>query len=90
MFLDMGDIQFFNFNTEEPRKILKDNESNITKNMTDLEKKAYLLGVENAFSIMEQLLEQGEIGDNVQFYKSGKLEEFSSEEIIELVKKRNG
>lgn len=56
---ELNELTFWAVNTKEAERLIKDNEKTMTKGMTDLEKKAYLLGVRNAFSITNQLLGQG-------------------------------
>ena len=80
-----SDIQFFNFNTDEVEKILRENESSITKGMNDSELCAYRCGVFNAISFMKQMLEAGETEGVLQFYNAGNLEEFDLNEVVNLV-----
>lgn len=84
------DIQFFNFNTEESRKLFEQNKEEMTVGMTLAEKKAFMLGANNAFSIMEQLLECGETDNNIQFYKRGKIKEFTLDELVGIIYTRKG
>lgn len=84
----MEDIMFWNFNTEEVEKLLNEVDSKVTDGMTENEKIAYRLGVTNALSLMNQMLEDGDKDDHVFIYKKGKLEEFTLEEIIEWIKNR--
>lgn len=82
---ELDKISFCNFNLDAPKKILQNNEEEITDGMTGYEKQAYLLGVANTFSTIAQFLDQGNSRNSIQFYKKGKLEEFSWEQIVELV-----
>ena len=84
----MEDIMFWNFNTEEVEKLLNEVDSKVTDGMTENEKTAYRLGVTNALSLMNQMLEDGDKDDHVSIYKKGKLEEFTLEEIIEWLENR--
>ena len=83
----MEDIMFYNFNTEEVEDILNKVEPEVTNGMTENEKKAYHLGVTNALSFMNQMLESGEYENTIQFYKKGKLEEFTFDELLEIINK---
>ena len=65
---DLDDVTFWAINTKSSEKLMKDNEDAITKGMTDTEKKAYLLGVENAFSIFNQLMSNGIDSESIMFY----------------------
>lgn len=84
----MEEIMFWNFNTEEVEKLLNEVDSKVTDGMTEDEKRAYRLGVTNALSLMNQMLEDGDKDDHVSIYKKGKLEEFTFEEIIEWLEHR--
>lgn len=55
---DMEDISFWGFNTKTFKEALNNNKD-ITKNMTDTERAAYSLGVENILSLMEQTFNAG-------------------------------
>ena len=88
---ELNELTFWAANTKEAEHLIKDNEKTMTKGMTDLEEKAYLLGVENAFSIINQLLNQGVSNTSIQFYNPDveTSEEFSEEELIEWLSKQN-
>lgn len=84
--IDARDIMFWNFNTEEVEKLLSEVEPEVTDGMTENEKKAYQLGVKNALSMMNQMLENVDKTEpHIQFYKKGELEEFTFDEVLELL-----
>ena len=88
--IDARDIMFWNFNTEEVEEILRGVEPEVTDGMTETEKKAYQLGVKNALSMMNQMLEDVDKTEpHIQFYKKGKLEEFTFDEVLELLFNQN-
>lgn len=78
-------------NTKEKENLMKENEKTMTSGMSKSEKKAYLLGVQNTFSIITQLLQQGMNNESIQFYNPDveRTEEFSKEELIEWLSKQN-
>jgi len=88
---ELNELTFWAVNTKEAERLMKSNEKTMTNGMTELEKKAYLLGVENAFSIINQLLNQGVDNTSIQFYNPDveTSEEFSEEELIEWLSKQN-
>lgn len=88
---ELDELTFWAVNTKEAENLMKENEKTMTSGMPESEKKAYLLGVQNAFSITNQLLQQGMNNESIQFYNSEveRTEEFSKEELIEWLSKQN-
>lgn len=64
--IDMEDISFWGFNTKTFEEAL--NNKDITKNMTDAERAAYSLGVENILSLLEQTFAAGTDNSSLFFY----------------------
>jgi len=88
--IDAKDIMFWNFNTEAVERILSEIDPKITYGMTENEQKAYQLGVKNTLLLMEQMLEDVDNTEpRIQFYKKGKLEEFTFDEVVELLFNNN-
>lgn len=90
MLADFSDVHFWAINTKEAQTIIKKNEDVFTKGMSDLERKAYLLGVENAFSILDQLFKSGVNNQSIQFYNPDVDigDEYSDEELLAWVNKQ--
>lgn len=65
--IDMEDISFWGFNTKTFKEVLNNNKD-ITKNMTDTERAAYSLGVENILSLLEQTFAAGTDNSSIFFY----------------------
>lgn len=65
--IDMEDISFWGFNTKTFEEALNNNKD-ITKNMTDAERAAYSLGVENILSLLEQTFAAGTDNSSLFFY----------------------
>lgn len=88
---ELDELTFWAVNTKEAENLMKENERTMTSGMSESEKKAYLLGVQNAFSITNQLLQQGVNNESIQFYNPEveRTEEFSKEELIEWLSKQN-
>lgn len=57
---DMEDISFWGFNTKTFKDALDKENNRITKDMTDTERAAYSLGVENILSLMKQTFAAGD------------------------------
>ena len=53
----MEDFTFHTFNTKTAEQLLSNEVDAITNGMTDNERKAYSMGIQNAFSTLNQLLE---------------------------------
>lgn len=89
--MQLNELTFWAVNTGEAERLIKSNEKTMTEGMTELEKKAYLLGIENAFSITNQLLGQGLNNTSIQFYNPDVEipKEFSEEDLIEWLSKQN-
>ena len=64
---DMEDISFWGFNTNTFKEALNNNKD-ITKNMTDTERAAYSLGVENILSLLEQTFTAGTNDSSLFFF----------------------
>lgn len=90
MLADFSDVHFWAINTKEAQTIIKKNEDVFTKGMSDLERKAYLLGVENSFSILDQLFKSGVNNQSIQFYNPDADigDEYSDEELLAWVNKQ--
>ena len=88
---ELNELTFWAVNTKEAERLIKSNEKTITEGMTDFERKAYLLGVKNAFSITNQLLGQGIDNESIQFYNPDveTSEEFTGEELIGWLSKQS-
>jgi len=82
---DFDDVQFFALNTKTAEKLIAENRDMITNGMSEDEKKAFDLGVENAFSAFNQLAIQASTQGHLQFYRHDvdDGEEFSGEKVIE-------
>ena len=88
--IDAKDIMFWNFNTEAVEKILSELDPKITYGMTENDQKAYQLGIKNTLLLMEQMLEDVDNTEpHIQFYKKGELEEFTFDEVVELLINNN-
>lgn len=46
---ELDELSFWAVNTKEAENLMKENEKTMTSGMSESEKKAYLLGVRNAF-----------------------------------------
>ncbi|MFQ7208958.1 MAG: hypothetical protein ACLRPZ_05875 [Coprococcus sp.] len=90
MLADFSDVHFWAINMKKAQTIIKKNEDVFTKGMSDLERKAYLLGVENAFSILDQLFKSGVNNQSIQFYNPDADigDEYSDEELLAWVNKQ--
>lgn len=64
---DMEDISFWGFNTNTFKETLNNNKD-ITKDMTDTERAAYSLGVQNILSLLEQTFTAGTNDSSLFFY----------------------
>ena len=64
---DMEDISFWGFNTNTFKEALNNN-NELTKNMTNTERAAYSLGVENILSLLEQTFNAGTNDSSLFFY----------------------
>lgn len=65
---DMEDISFWGFNTKTFKDALDKENNRITKDMTDTERAAYSLGVENILSLLEQTFVAGTDNSSLFFY----------------------
>lgn len=65
---DMEDISFWGFNTKTFKDALDKKNNRITKDMTDTERAAYSLGVENILSLLEQTFAAGTDNSSLFFY----------------------
>lgn len=65
---DMEDISFWGFNTKTFKDALDKENNRITKDMTDTERAAYSLGVENILSLLEQTFAAGTDNSSLFFY----------------------
>lgn len=65
---DMEDISFWGFNTKTFKDALDKENNRITKDMTDTERAAYSLGVENILSLMKQTFAAGTDNSSLFFY----------------------
>ena len=65
---DMEDISFWGFNTDTFKDALDKENNRITKDMTDTERAAYSLGVENVLSLLEQTFTAGTNDSSLFFY----------------------
>lgn len=66
--IDMEDISFWGFNTKTFKDALDKENNRITKDMTDTERAAYSLGVENILSLLEQTFAAGTDNSSLFFY----------------------
>lgn len=82
---DFDDVQFFALNTKTAEKLIAENRESITHGMNEDERRAFDLGVENAFSTFNQLAIQASTQRQLQFYRYdvNDGEEFSDEEVAE-------
>ena len=86
--MKLRDLLFTGMNIpNEARNIL--NEFEVTNGMTETELKAYEMGVENALSIIQQLLESDE---HIVFHLEGHsyIEELDLDDLIEIVEEKEG
>lgn len=65
---DIEDISFWGFNTKTFKEALAKENNRITKDMTDTERAAYSLGVENILSLLEQTFAAGTDNSSLFFY----------------------
>ena len=65
---DIEDISFWGFNTKTFKDALDKENNRITKDMTDTERAAYSLGVENILSLLEQTFVAGTDNSSLFFY----------------------
>ena len=65
---DMEDISFWGFNTKTFKEALDKENNRVTKDMTDTERAAYSLGVENILSLLEQTFVAGIDNSSLFFY----------------------
>ena len=65
---DMEDISFWGFNTKTFKDALAKENNRITKDMTNTERAAYSLGVENILSLLEQTFAAGTDNSSLFFY----------------------
>ena len=82
---DFEDITFWAANTKPAEDTIHDNFDMMTNKMSNTEKKAFQLGVDTAFSIMNHLLTDGIDGESITFYNPDVeiTTEFSTDEVIE-------
>lgn len=65
---DIEDISFWGFNTKTFKDALDKENNRVTKDMTDTERAAYSLGVENILSLLEQTFVAGTDNSSLFFY----------------------
>lgn len=65
---DLESVSFWGFNTEIFKEVLNKEQNKITDNMSDTEKKSYLLGVENTLSLLKQTFDAGTDDSSLFFY----------------------
>jgi len=88
---DISEVTFWGVNIPKfVNKVMEQFEEESIKNMTEVEKKIYKLGVENALSIIDQLLEDGSDG-GIAFYNPDveEIGEFTTEDIIRWLNSKN-
>lgn len=91
---ELDELTFWAFNTKYIEKFMKEHENEFTFGMSESEKRGYSLGVENAFSITNQLLKQAVDNESIQFYNpdldspENLAEEFSKEDLLEWLSKQ--
>lgn len=65
---DFEDISFWGFNTKTFKEALNKEFTRLTKDMSDTERAAYSLGVQNILSILEQTFAAGTNDSSLFFY----------------------
>ena len=65
---DIEDISFWGLNTKTFKDALDKENNRVTKDMTDTERAAYSLGVENILSLLEQTFVAGTDNSSLFFY----------------------
>lgn len=65
---DFEDISFWGFNTKTFKEALNKEFTRLTKDMSDTERAAYSLGVENILSLLKQTFAAGTDNSSLFFY----------------------